>query len=345
MSNLLTIKNLHCQYQDKQVLNGLTLSVDEDQILCLLGPSGCGKTTALKAIAGLLPSHEGEIHIHDAQVNGKGLFIPPEKRNLGMIFQDYALFPHMSVADNVGFALKDMSKDELADKVQQMLTLVKLEPFAQRYPHQLSGGQQQRVAIARALAYSPKLLLLDEPFSNIDTQVRLELIEEIREILKARKMSAVFVTHSKEEGFAFADQMAVMDKGTIAQIDTPEVLFNQPNTRFVAEFLGKGVYLAAKVLDNRHIETSLGVIESTAELAFDNGISGELFVRPQYFEIVPEKNSKAQITHQTFIGSGYNYQVDFAGQVIDVFAAQRLLPGTQVALKVIPHHLHLFDSN
>lgn len=342
MSNKLKVTELSCQYQDKTVLDGLSFNLAENQILCLLGPSGCGKTTALKAIAGLIPIDSGQIHINEMQIFGQGVNVPPESRNLGMIFQDYALFPHLTVGDNVGFALKALAKDEYNGKVREMLELVKLEHLSERYPHQLSGGQQQRVAIARALAYSPQLLLLDEPFSNIDTQVRSTLIEEIREILKARKMSAVFVTHSKEEGFAFADKMAVMDKGRIAQLDTPTVLFNQPKTRFVAEFLGKGIYLPAKVIDNRAVDCPLGQIESTAQLELPKGSEGELFVRPQYFQLDPHANSNGEIRHKTFVGTGFNYQVACQDYLMDVFAPQHLQVGTQVGVKVVSHHLHLF---
>lgn len=342
MTDKLRITDLQCRYQGKTVFDGLSMSVADNEILCLLGPSGCGKTTALKAIAGLMPTSGGEIHINDKTVNGKGIFVAPENRHLGMIFQDYALFPHMSVANNVGFALSHLSKPVIAEKVAEMLALVKLEHLAERYPHQLSGGQQQRVSIARALAYSPQLLLLDEPFSNIDTQVRLQLIEEIRDILKQRQMSAVFVTHSKEEGFAFADKMAVMNQGKIAQLDTPERLFNRPKTRFVAEFLGKGIYLPAEVAKDNTVSCQFGTVQSTAQMVMKAGELGELFVRPQYFQLHNSGGDNGQIKHKTFVGSGFNYQVLCGELLIDVFAPQNFELGQQVGVKVVPHDLHLF---
>ena len=342
MQNKLQLTDLSCSYQGKTILDGLSLSLKNNEILCLLGPSGCGKTTALKAMAGLMPTNSGEIAIDGQQVNGKDVFVPPEKRNIGMIFQDYALFPHLSVAGNVGFGIRKLPKIQLTERVNELLALVKLDGLGERYPHQLSGGQQQRVAIARALAYSPQLLLLDEPFSNIDTQVRYELIDEIRDILKSQKMSAVFVTHSKEEGFAFADKMAVMDQGKIAQLDTPEVLFNHPNSPFVAEFLGKGVYIPAKVLSDCEVNCALGVIGSTSKIQLPPGTAGELFVRPQYFQLNQSGKPNSQVKHKTFIGSGFTYQMAFEQLSIDVFSPQNLPLAAKVELSVVPHHLQLF---
>lgn len=338
----LSISNLHYSVQGKAIFNDLSLSVSQNEILCLLGASGCGKTTVLKMIAGLLEPQQGEIHIDGKQVNGDGIFVAPEFRNIGMIFQDYALFPHLTVADNIAFGLRNLAKAVVASKVETLLTLVKLEGLAARYPHQLSGGQQQRVAIARALAYSPQLLLLDEPFSNIDTQVRHALVEDIRGILKSQHIAAVFVTHSKEEGFAFADQMAVMNDGRIEQLDTPEILFNHPETTFVAEFLGKGVYLPAKVLSATSVETRLGTIGGTSAMIHAVGTEGQLFVRPQYFCLNAVVGVNATITHKCFVGSGYTYQIAFGDLEIDVFSVENLDPGSGVHLSLNPHRLHLF---
>lgn len=346
-SAIIELDQIRCDYHDKTVLDGLSLSVKHNEILCLLGPSGCGKTTALKVMAGLLPTADGNIHISGQQVNGKGVFVPPEKRHLGMIFQDYALFPHMTVAANVGFAIAKQGKDKVKAIVDEMLALVKLEGLGERYPHQLSGGQQQRVSIARALAYSPRLLLLDEPFSNIDTQVRLGLIEDIRAILKTQKMSAVFVTHSKEEGFAFADQMAVMNNGKIVQKDTPEQLFNHPDNTFVAEFLGKGVYLPATVLKGNQVQSPFGVLTSTNDIRLEAGIKGQLLVRPQYFKLEhgqANAESSATIEHKVFVGSGFSYQVKFAEFDIEVFSPLQFDVGQSVNLSVLPHQLHVFSA-
>lgn len=342
---ILTLENISCEYHGKAVLKDMTLTVEHNEILCLLGPSGCGKTTALKAIAGLMPTKSGQMKIAGKIVNDSKQFMPPESRNLGMIFQDYALFPHLTVAANVGFAIRHQAKETVKQQVDTMLALVKLEGLGDRYPHQLSGGQQQRVSIARALAYSPRLLLLDEPFSNIDTQVRLSLIEDIREILKSQQMSAVFVTHSKEEGFAFADTMAVMNDGVIVQQDTPEHLFNHPNSSFVAEFLGKGVYLDAKVVSENQISTDFGVLTSTTAVNFAVNTQGRLFVRPQYFDLSASSEAagvEARIVHKQFVGSGFNYQLEYQSQQIDVFSAKSLPVNDLVKVAILPHQLHLF---
>lgn len=203
----LQVENVSCRYNGRNVLEQLSLSVADNEIVCLLGASGCGKTTLLKAIAGLLPLAEGEIRLGATLLDGPGVSVPPEARNIGMIFQDYALFPHLTVADNVGFGLTRLDRPARQQQVEEALTLVKLQGLGDRYPHQLSGGQQQRVAIARALVCKPKLMLLDEPFSNIDTQVRMKLILEIRTLLKQQGIGAIFVSHSKEEAFAFADRL------------------------------------------------------------------------------------------------------------------------------------------
>ncbi|KZY41473.1 ABC transporter, partial [Pseudoalteromonas shioyasakiensis] len=303
MSHLI-IKDLAYQYNATQVLSELNLNVEQDEIVCLLGASGCGKTTTLKAIAGILQPEQGYMSIDSKVVNDSGLFVAPEKRNIGMMFQDYALFPHLTVNDNIAFGLSNMSKAQKRERVDEMLSLVKLDGCAKRYPHQLSGGQQQRVAIARALAYKPSLLLLDEPFSNIDTQVRFELIADIRRIIKAQQVSAVFVTHSKEEAFAFADTLAVMHGGKIAQQGSPEQLFSQPNSKVVAEFLGTGIYLTAKVLTPTEYETAFGVVQSLTA-SNTNCQQGQVYIRPHHIQLCEAAHSDANsltILHRRFIG-------------------------------------------
>ncbi|KAJ1444177.1 P-loop containing nucleoside triphosphate hydrolase protein, partial [Ochromonadaceae sp. CCMP2298] len=247
MSSLI-LQGVSYHYNGTKVIHDLDLTVGKDEIVCLLGASGCGKTTTLKAIAGLIEAKQGSIFIDGKLVSDEQSFVSPEHRNIGMMFQDYALFPHLTVANNIAFGLSKMSKAQKQQRVDEMLKLVHLIGCADRFPHQLSGGQQQRVAIARALAYKPSLLLLDEPFSNIDTQVRFELIADIRRIIKATQVSAVFVTHSKEEAFAFSDTLAIMHRGKIEQQGTPEQLFAAPCSKEVAEFLGQGIYLSAEVL-------------------------------------------------------------------------------------------------
>ncbi|MED5503038.1 MAG: ABC transporter ATP-binding protein, partial [Pseudomonadota bacterium] len=302
MSCALSIKNLTCQYDDQTVLESLSLEVEQGQIVCLLGASGCGKTTLLKAIAGLLPLSSGQMSLNCLTIDDGENWLPPEQRNIGMIFQDYALFPHLTVAENIAFGLKNETAQQKLLKVEEMLGLVHLKGYGDRYPHQLSGGQQQRVAIARSLAYKPDLLLLDEPFSNIDTQVRHELIREIRKIFKEQGVTAIFVTHSREEAFAFADKMAVMNHCVIEQYGTASELYYQPSSKFVADFLGGGSYLAAKRISDSEFETHLGVVEANAQQEIQLDAECALLLRPQHVQIAADEESAVKVLEQHFMG-------------------------------------------
>lgn len=215
-------------------------------LLSLLGPSGCGKTTLLRLIAGFEPLQSGSIEIAEQVVAGSGQWIPPEKRGVGMVFQDYALFPHLTVSQNIAFGLAQKPPAWVQKRVGETIALVGLEGMEDRYPHQISGGQQQRVALARALAPAPALVLLDEPLSNLDVQVRLRLRQELRDILKAAGTSAVLVTHDQEEALSISDVVAVMRQGCLEQLDTPEALYQTPSSRFVAEFVTQTNFLPAQ---------------------------------------------------------------------------------------------------
>ena len=227
--NALDIYNLTYRYEATDVLSDLNLQIKSGEIVCLPGRSGCGKTTLLKAISGLIRPDSGSLSLRGEEVSSAEMVQLPEHRSIGMIFQDYALFPHLTVFDNIAFGLRDLQKADVARRVEEMLKLVNLHGPGKRYPHELSGGQQQRIAIARALTNRPRLLLLDEPFSNIDSQVRQRLIREIRDILKTQKVAALFVTHSRKEGFAFADSVAVMHEGKIQQRGSPYDVYNHPS--------------------------------------------------------------------------------------------------------------------
>ncbi|EDM56323.1 ABC transporter, ATP-binding protein, partial [Vibrio parahaemolyticus AQ3810] len=267
----------------------------------------------LKAIAGLLPLTSGQMSLNCQTIDDGENWLPPEERNIGMIFQDYALFPHLTVAQNIAFGLKHQSAQEKRAKVDEMLELVHLQGYADRYPHQLSGGQQQRVAIARSLAYSPDLLLLDEPFSNIDTQVRHELISEIRKIFKAQGVTAIFVTHSREEAFAFADKMAVMNHGVIEQYGTASELYYQPSSKFVADFLGGGSYLAATRISDTEYETHIGVVEASAQQEIQMQSACSLLLRPQHVQIQSDEDSAVTVLEQHFMGDHCRYVIDANG--------------------------------
>ncbi|WP_425669011.1 ABC transporter ATP-binding protein [Vibrio owensii] len=334
MSCALSIKNLTCQYDDQTVLESLSLEVEQGQIVCLLGASGCGKTTLLKAIAGLLPLSSGQMSLNCLTIDDGENWLPPEQRNIGMIFQDYALFPHLTVAENIAFGLKNETAQQKLLKVEEMLGLVHLKGYGDRYPHQLSGGQQQRVAIARSLAYKPDLLLLDEPFSNIDTQVRHELIREIRKIFKEQGVTAIFVTHSREEAFAFADKMAVMNHGVIEQYGTASELYYQPSSKFVADFLGGGSYLAAKRISDSEFETHLGVVEANAQQEIQVDAECALLLRPQHVQIAADEEGAVKVLEQHFMGDHCRYVIDVNGDRLLATSTQALNVGDSVTVKV-----------
>ena len=229
------------------VLRDISFAVESGKTVCLLGPSGCGKTTLLRLIAGFEQPDAGEIHLIKRLVSRPGLVVPPEQRHVGMVFQDYALFPHMTVGHNIQFGLFRWPAAWRRTRLVEMLQLVGLEGLAERYPHELSGGQQQRVALARALAPEPQLLLLDEPFSNLDVHLRQQLRQEVQAILLQAGITTVLVTHDQEEALSLADKLAVIDQGCLAQYATPDEIIQHPQTRFVAQFIGLGHFLSGEM--------------------------------------------------------------------------------------------------
>ncbi|MFG0452307.1 ABC transporter ATP-binding protein [Shewanella algae] len=345
MMSTLSVKQLHSHYGAQQVLKGLSITLQTGEIAALLGPSGCGKTTLLRAIAGLQPVSAGEIHISGRAVTTDKLQVPGEERGVGMIFQDYALFPHLTVAQNILFGVKGLNKAQRLSRLEEMLELVKLPGLAERYPHELSGGQQQRVSIARALAYEPELLLLDEPFSNIDAQVRGELMLEIRAILKSRNVSAVFVTHSKDEAFVFADTLALFEDGKIVQQGSAETLYANPVNRYVADFLGSGNYLKALVSCEHCVDTQIGRLKSSLPHGLPLNWQGELLLRPQQLELRPDEQGLAVVTERRFLGNVCHYDVQQEGVILEVRSHQvQFSPGQRVRLSALEHPLVLFGN-
>ncbi|WP_301098637.1 ABC transporter ATP-binding protein [Otariodibacter sp.] len=324
---VLEIEKLSYQFDKTIVLQSLNLEVGDNEIVCLLGASGCGKTTLLKAIAGLLPVTQGKIELSGQDLRVKAV----EDRKIGLIFQDYALFPHLTVRDNIQFGLSNLSKLEKQTITKQMLAVVQLQGFEQRYPHELSGGQQQRVAIARALACNPQLLLLDEPFSNIDSQTRYEMIQEIKTILKNQHVPAIFVTHSKEEAFAFADKIAVMDQGKIIQFGTPMELYYSPINRFVADFLGGANYITCSIDGNQYIQSVIGNYQYP-EIQYPKG-HYQWLLRPEQIELNEDNsNGQAVIIDKLFLGQFFRYKIAINDVELTAYQTINYPVGTKVAV-------------
>ena len=295
METILELDRVTKSYGRKRVLTDLSFLLEKGRIGCLLGPSGCGKTTALRTIAGFEPTDAGRIRINRQVVSSDRYRLPPEKRHIGMVFQDYALFPHLSVLDNIGFGLRDMTQKQKCGRIEELLDVVGLSDAASCFPHELSGGQQQRVALARALAPRPDLLLMDEPFSNLDVTLRERLSMEVREILKKHGISALMVTHNQQEAFAMADVIGVLHQGNLEQWDTAYNLYHRPATRTVADFIGEGVLLPGRVVGNGAVETGMGVLEGNFTHPCKNGCPANVLIRPEDIVHTHTSSLKAKI--------------------------------------------------
>lgn len=310
---MLTIDAITVAYGDNPVVEGLSLQLAEGEIGCLLGASGCGKTTVLRAIAGFEPLRSGAIRLGGNVVADQGRGLAPEARRVGVVFQDYALFPHLTVAANVGFGLHRITTDARRRRVAEMLELVGLAHVGQRYPHELSGGQQQRVALARALAPQPRLMLMDEPFSNLDVTLRERLAEEVRTILKRAGATAILVTHDQREAFAVADRVGVMAGGNLRQWDTPYALYHQPADRYVAGFIGEGVLLPARLLEDCCVGSELGTLAlagSALDTNLDNGRGVEILIRPDAVALDADAPLCARVVARAFRGAEFLYTLE-----------------------------------
>ncbi|MBS7661459.1 ABC transporter ATP-binding protein [Pseudomonas lalucatii] len=344
-SLLLSLRDLSCGYHEHRVVQDLNLHLNAGDIGCLLGPSGCGKTTTLRAIAGFEPVAEGEIQLEDQVISRAGFTLAPEKRRIGMVFQDYALFPHLTVAENIGFGIRKQANCERI--TEELLELVKLGHLGRRYPHELSGGQQQRVALARALAPEPRLLLLDEPFSNLDGELRRRLSHEVRDILKARGTSAILVTHDQEEAFAVSDHVGVFKEGKLEQWDTPFNLYHEPLTPFVASFIGQGYFIRGQLLSPDSVQTELGVIRGNRAYIWPVGSSVDVLLRPDDIVYAPDSEQKALIVGKTFLGAATLYRLQLAtgSQLESIFPSHAdHLPGQEVGIRVAADHLVAFPA-
>ena len=307
MTPFLDLIDLDVAYPPRRVVSEVSLQMPCAGIGCLLGPSGCGKTTLLRAIAGFEPLQRGSIRLEGVELSRPGWTLPPEQRRIGLMFQDLALFPHLTVADNVGFGLRGWKTRERQARILELLRLVGLDDEARRYPHQLSGGQQQRVALARALAPRPRLLLLDEPFSSLDVTLREDLAREVRGILLREGTGGLLVSHDQFEAFAFADEIGVLHEGRLRQWDSAYHLYHRPADRFVADFIGQGVLLPGWIEAGGRVKTELGELDGAPLSGVAPGDAVEILVRPD--DVIHDDASplRAEVVDRAFRGAEFLY--------------------------------------
>jgi iron(III) transport system ATP-binding protein len=310
------LRGLTKRYGNAAVVDDVSLTIEHGHLVCLLGPSGCGKTTTLRLIAGFIEPSEGEIRVGDRLVSSPASSLPPERRNMSMIFQSYALWPHMTVAENIiyGLKLRKMDRDTIGKKLDAILGTTKLAPLAQRYPGELSGGQQQRVALARALIVEPETLLLDEPLSNLDANLREEMRFEVRRLHDAYRYTTVYVTHDQSEAMTTADLIAVMNAGKVEQAGSPEEIYDKPRSEFVARFIGSSNVIKGKGLDAARIDFAGTPLRCSGEV-IKTGTPTPVSVRPHDISISAAQRQgenvvPATVVRQVFLGGSRDYMVE-----------------------------------
>lgn len=350
MSVSITINNVVKRYGDKTIIDGLSLDIKPGEFFTLLGPSGCGKTTLLRMIIGFNSIEGGVIKIDDEVINS----VPVNKRNMGMVFQNYAIFPHMSVGENVAFGLKNkkLSKNEIKSRVDEILNIVKIEDLKDRMPDQLSGGQQQRVALARAIVTHPKVLLMDEPLSNLDAKLRIEMRNAIKNIQQQMGITTVYVTHDQEEALAVSDRIAIMNKGVIQQIGTPKQVYERPSNTFVSNFIGTSNLLEGTVEihgEKKYIQFENGYREEVdIPGEFTEDIDVFVSIRPQDFIISTEgEGIEGIVKNSMFLGINTHYFIELSQDLLmevtqDPDISEDIEENTKVYLKIKPNKVNIF---
>ncbi len=341
----LVLEHVAVRYGAAPVVEGVDLALPAGEIGCLLGGSGSGKSTLLRAIAGFEPLAAGSLWLGARQLGGPGLMVPAHLRGVGMVFQDHALFPHLSVAENIGFGLQALGRDERRARVENMLAMVGLAGRGRDYPHQLSGGQQQRVALARALAPGPALILLDEPFASLDSTLRKRLAMEVRELIKRSGTTALLVTHDQDEAFAVADRVGLLAEGRLQQWDSAYALYHQPVNRTVAGFVGEGVLLPGEVIGEFCLRLPLGEFCWRHALPAAPGGRVEVLIRPD--DILHDEASplRARVVERVFRGAEFLYRLELAGghHVLALLPSHHDLPlGAEIGIQLALDHLVTF---
>ena len=310
MNKAIEIRELSLSIEGLSILNNISFNLGEIDIACLLGPSGCGKTSLLRCIAGFEKPNKGEVLIKGVITSKSNHHIPVEQRNIGMVFQDYVLFPHLNVTENIIFGLKNLGTKRVKERLWELIELLDLEKHINKFPHQLSGGQQQRVALARAMAPRPSVLLLDEPFSSLDIELREQLAHELRSILKQDGITTIMVTHNQLEAFAMADVIGVMIGGKLRQWDTAFNLYHMPKTSDVADFVGEGVFILGEVINNEEVKTDIGNIKGYIPHNLEKGAKVRVLIRPD--DILHDDNSEitAYVRNKVFRGAEFLYTLE-----------------------------------
>ena len=310
MNKAIEIRELSLSIEGLSILNNISFNLGEIDIACLLGPSGCGKTSLLRCIAGFEKPNKGEVLIKGVITSKSNHHIPVEQRNIGMVFQDYVLFPHLNVTENIIFGLKNLGTKRVKERLWELIELLDLEKHINKFPHQLSGGQQQRVALARAMAPRPGVLLLDEPFSSLDIELREQLAHELRSILKQDGITTIMVTHNQLEAFAMADVIGVMIGGKLRQWDTAFNLYHMPKTSDVADFVGEGVFIPGEVINNEEVKTDIGNIKGYITHNLEKGAKVRVLIRPD--DILHDDNSEitAYVRNKVFRGAEFLYTLE-----------------------------------
>jgi len=310
MNNAIEIKDLSVKIEGNTILDNISFGLGAAGIACLLGPSGCGKTTLLRCIAGFEKQHQGEVWIKGIRASNPTQQLPVEQRQIGMVFQDYALFPHLNVADNITFGLKNRNAKKVKQRLEELVELLSLEDNISKYPHRLSGGQQQRVALARAMAPRPGVLLLDEPFASLDIELREQIARELRYILKQDGITTIMVSHNQLEAFAMADVIGVMINGKLLQWDKAFKLYHEPATSEVADFIGEGVFIAGEVINDKEVKTEIGNIQSQSPHGIDPGRRVSVLIRPDDILHDDDSNMTACVRDKAFRGAEFLYTLE-----------------------------------